>query len=148
MGTGLLKARWPEIDKEILIDPVEGNQALFDWFLENTPAKSVMGHAMVSGCHAYNVITLRKPLPAEHPVWYTLPRNEAPVGTVGIFVNKGLNLYLAFKYGELTETATYEGGIIGMVRDDDIPVLKEVGLLVWDATYNTKKIITCRYEEA
>lgn len=148
MGRKRLKIRWPELGREVLVEPLEPNQMLYDWFLENTPVRSVQGQAVVSGCHLYTMnIRLKKPMPKDHPEWYTERRDEAPVGTVGIFVTAGGVGSILIKWGRLTEIARYPG-ILGRVRQEDIEELLSVGNEMWDAIYNTKKIITCIFEEA
>lgn len=148
MTTKLLRIRWPELKKEVLVEPLKANQMLFDWFLENTPVKAIQGHAVVSGKHLYCLsVPFKKHMPANHPKWETVRRDEAPIGTVGIFVGKGYTGSILIKYGKLTEIAYYPG-VLGHVAEQDLETLKEVGKSVWDAIYNTKQIITFELEEA
>lgn len=139
-----LKIRWPEIDKEILVEPCKPNQMLFDWFISNCPLRTLQGHALVSGKHLRCRIPMKIPYPTEHPEWYTISRAKAPVGTVGVFVAVGMIGSILVKYGELTETANYPG-IIGNVRPEDMDTMVEAGEAIWEATDFTKKIITVEY---
>ena len=34
MEKTLLLVKWPEIDREVLVEPIEANQMLFNWFIE------------------------------------------------------------------------------------------------------------------
>jgi len=147
VATKLLKIKWPELKKEVLVEPLKANQMLFDWFLENTPVRAIQGHAVISGKHLYCLsVPFKKPMSHDHPEWETVRRDKAPIGTVGVFVSKGNVGSILIKYGRLTEIASYPG-VLGHVREQDLGILKEVGESVWDAIYNTKQIITFQLEE-
>ena len=147
MEAKLLKIRWPELDKEVLVEPVEVNKELFDWFVENTPCKSIQGHAVVSGDLTYTkTIPVHKPMKFMYSALEAMLLTEAPVGTIFINVSRGKVGTIMMKYSsDITEDMPYP--VIGRVRKEDLGIAKEVGDMVWDAIYNTKRILTCQFEE-
>lgn len=143
----LLKVRWPELDKEVLIEPLEVNRRLFDWFLRNTPCRSHQGHAAVSGQLMYTkTIQIKASMDFKYSELDSMLLTEGPPGMVYINVSRGRAGTIMIKYGDITENMPYP--IIGQVRKGDLKTLREVGDMVWDAFYNTKKIITSEFEEA
>jgi hypothetical protein len=146
VGAKFLKMSWPELGKEVLVEPLKVNKELFDWFLENVPCKSVQGHAVVSGELTYTKdIPICKPMTFKYRKLESMLLTEAPLGTVFINVSRGRAGVIMIKYGAITENMSYP--VLGQVRKKDLGIAKEVGAMVWDAIYNTKKIITCRFEE-
>ena len=45
--------RWPELDREVHVAPIEHNRELFDWFLSNLPTRCVQTVTVVAGLSLY-----------------------------------------------------------------------------------------------
>ena len=41
--------RWPELNKQVRVGPIEHNRKLYDWFLENLPARCIQTTTVVAG---------------------------------------------------------------------------------------------------
>lgn len=126
---------WVQLERKISVqlDPVR-NRALTDLFLKHLPYKVIQNHALVSGDHLYHTCPIIDLVHAKAD--YIEPdRTITPNGTV--FLSH--LVHFGMKYGELTEYLP--AAPVGKVIDEDLPILKEVGSALWEATYVSKKTI-------
>jgi hypothetical protein len=139
--------RWPSLNKEIVCEKIGHNQELFDWWVSQLPLRSIMGHIMVAGWGLYAVsVELNKPT-----TW--VPRTEVVEeirkqkdGRIDFFMPMGGVTSLLIKYGEFTETMSYP--TFAQVREQDLPILREVGAVVWHSVIQSKEIIITEYLKA
>jgi hypothetical protein len=131
--------RWPSLNKQVRCDKIGHNQHIFDWWVDQLPLKAVHEETMVAGWCLYAlVIPLKK-----HTTWKlgTEVREDLsknPIGRVHMDPSAGEVLESSVKFGENTEyipTISF-----AQVREEDLPILKEVGMIVWNRIIQTKEI--------
>jgi hypothetical protein len=139
--------RWPTLGKQVRYDKIDHNQQIFDWFEDQLPLRAVHGHTMVSGWRLYAVA-----IPVKTPMTWDLgtevyeDMTKEAVGNMGMSIPAGLVIESSTKYGEVTE---YMGTIsFARARQEDLPILQEVGAVVWKAVIHTKEVIVVEYVKA
>jgi hypothetical protein len=140
----LLKCTWPELGLAVRFEPIADNKQVFDWWISCCPTRAMQSHAVVSGKVMY---TLNIPVNSAFPGDYSKLKfhniAETPVGMSGVFATFGKVASFCPKYGEITEPMCYPG--FCMAVPEDIDTLVRVGAQVWDAIYNTKKLIRVEF---
>jgi hypothetical protein len=136
--------RWPDLGKQVRCDKIGINKHIFDWWIAQLPLRTVQCHTMVSGWCLYSVSVEVK----TQMDW--LPGSEAvedlslmPVGRISTFSPVGEAMELVTKYDAATEYMDLIS--FAQVREEDFPILREVGAAVWDAVISTKEIILVGY---
>lgn len=140
----ILEFEWPELNMKVQAEPLNFNNQVYEWFLDNCPLRGVQSHAMVSGKLLYILnLPLKKPLIFDPNKVVRENLKTKPIGRVhcGALVT-GLVGSVSIKYGEVTEDMT-SGIDIAQVKDADMEILRKVGEAVWNSIYYTKEIITC-----
>jgi hypothetical protein len=133
--------RWPELDKQVRVEPINHNQKLFDWFVENLPTSCLQTHTVVAG---YSLFMLNLPMKKTFS-WRQedLPIEDIklmPKGRFTFFMTVGKVANLSCKWGEVTEPMSYITW--AEVVDEDKPILFEVGKKIWEiAMSSTKEIV-------
>ncbi|MCZ7665620.1 MAG: hypothetical protein M5U22_23010 [Thermoleophilia bacterium] len=132
---------WPELDITVRLEPLGDNKELFDWFVGNLPTSAVQSHAVVSGELTYVLnLPLKNPLTLQYEDFVKHDLMESDVGYAWTFATFGNVGSLMLKYGHMTEPMAYPG--FARVVEEDLPLLRQAGEEIWDAIYNTKRIIT------
>jgi len=138
--------RWPELGKEVRVVPVDHNEALFRWFLENLPTSCLQTHTVVAG---FSLFMLNLPMKKTFP-WRQedLPLEDIvqmPKGRFTFFMTTGKVANLSCKWGEVTEPMSYITW--AEVADQDKPTLFEVGKKIYDtAMGSTKEIVHVEFD--
>jgi hypothetical protein len=135
---------WPQLNQQIVCEKLPHNREQFDWWISQLPLRAVQGHIMVAGWGLYAFsVPLR-----QRVTW--IPRTEVieeirrqKDGRIDLFMPMGSVASILVKYGEFTETMSYP--TFAQVRDQDLPVLREVGAAIWRSEVKTKEIITVEY---
>jgi hypothetical protein len=123
------------------------NEHYWDWWCSQLPLPEVLwSHTMVSGLCSY---VLNLPMKEDFPYRYSDSELNAwldtmPEGYIQFFLGTSKNGMAIIKYGEVTEFMQYPA--FAMIEEADIPKLKEAGKALWDAIYNTKEIVTIKFE--
>lgn len=128
-------AAWPQLERQVRVqmDPTR-NGALIELFLKHLPYTVLQNHALVSGDHLYHTCPIPELVHAKAD--YVEPdRTVTPDGTV--FLSH--LAHFGIKYGKLTEYLP--AAPVGRVVEADIPVLKEVGALLWDSAYTSHGVV-------
>lgn len=132
--------RWPELEKQIRLGPIEHNQEVFEWFCDNLPTSCIQTHTVVAG---YCLTCMS--LPVKNPFMYNFKdlKQENLVDlrkgrmllnmTIGNVINFGV------KYAEMTEPMFYP--TFAEVIEEDKDTMVEVGNFVWENILREKKII-------
>ncbi len=133
--------RWPELSREVRVRPVDHNQELFKWFVENLPTSCLQTHTVVAG---FSLFMLNLPMKKTFP-WLQekLPVENItsmPKGRFTFFMTTGKVANLSCKWGEVTEPMSYITW--AEVVEEDKPILFEVGKKIYDtAMGSTKEIV-------
>lgn len=141
MKVSYIRMTWPELEKSVAIEPISANGVVFDWMAEQLPIEVVQSHAVVSGELMYALNLPLKNVPDfDYRDLTGDDLSEAPIGRAWVFATFGRVGSLMVKYGDdLTEPMSYPS--FGQVREADLDELRHVGAAVWDAIYNTKRIV-------
>ena len=140
MKQPLFIMRWPELKMQVRVGPVEHNQQLFDWFLENLPTNCLQTTTVVAG---FSLFMLNLPMKKKFPY----RQEELPLEDI-VKMNKGRFTFfmtvakvanLSCKWGEVTEPMSYVTW--AEVIDEDKPILFEAGQKIWDIAMGSKKEI-------
>ena len=110
----------------------EINPELYDAFVEHLPFTGLATHSVVSGMN----ITCWTPVYAVVPIrtWESI--DEMPVGRIFL---SGSGNKLLFKYGPQTEWVSCPP--IGLVEGEDLDKLKDLGPVIWESVFITKRLI-------
>jgi hypothetical protein len=132
--------RWPELGKQVRVGPIEHNEELFGWFLENLPTSCLQVHTVVAG---FSLFMLNLPMKKVFP-WRQedIPIEEIttmPEGRFTFFMTTGKVANLSCKWGEVTEPMSYITW--AEVIEEDKPTLIEVGKKMWSITMGSRKEI-------
>lgn len=131
---------WPELEITVRLEPLSGNRNLFDWFVDNLPTSAVQSHAVVSGQLTYVLnLPLKNPSTIAYEDLAKHDLMDSDLGYAWAFATFGNVGSLMLKYGEITEPMSYPA--FARVVEEDLPLLKRAGEDIWDAIYNTKRII-------
>jgi hypothetical protein len=132
--------RWPELGKQVRLQPIEHNQEVFDWMLGNSPLRALQGHALVSGRALASLnVGLPKPFPWREKDLAKDNMATMPVGRLMLFMPAGKVVSIYSKWGEVTEPMYYGGW--AQVIDEDKNTLSEVGEKIWSIFMSNKKDI-------
>ena len=131
--------RWPELGKEVRVEPIHHNQELFDWFLENLPTKCVQTLTVVAGLGLYmqNV-----PMPNVPCNWIQENQpmediSQYPSGRFMFFMTAGNVSNMVCKVSFFTEPLPYPTW--AEVIEEDKQILNEVGWEIWESLLMEKK---------
>jgi hypothetical protein len=122
--------RWPELDKEVRVKPIEHNREVFDWFVENLPIKALQGHTVVSGYGLFSQnLGFLKLFPWRENDLAKDDLSMMPDGRMAFFMTAGRAGSLIVKWGEMTEPLSYVTW--AEVIEEDKKTLAEVGKKMW-----------------
>jgi len=122
--------RWPELDRQVRVKPIEQNREVFDWFVENLPIKALQGHAVVSGYGLFSQnLGFKKMFPWREKDLAKEALSKMSDGRLAFFMTTGKVGNLVVKWGEMTEPLGYVTW--GQVVQEDQATLAEVGKKVW-----------------
>jgi hypothetical protein len=137
---------WPELGIKLHLEPLSENRALFDWFVDNLPTSAVQSHAVVSGKLTYVLnLPFKNPQLLEYESLAKHDLMDSDEGYAWAFATFGNVGSLMLKYGDISEPMSYPA--FAKVREEDLPLLRLAGEQIWDAIYNTKRIITVVVEK-
>jgi len=123
------------------------NQDLFQWFRSICPTSAMQSHAVVSGQLTY---VLNLPAESASTVDYAALKMhdlmDSPEGYVWAFATFGRVASAMIKYGEITEPMSYPA--LGTVLPEDMDTMRRAGAEIWDAVYDTKKLIRVEFSAA
>ena len=140
--------RWPSLGTQVRCDKIDHNQHIFDWWVEQLPIKSIQSHTMVSGW-CLSVVTARIKTP-----WTWQPGEEvredmslSPDGRMKIQCQPagGVTTFLV-KYGDRSENI--HDMTFADVREEDLPVLRQVGAAQWKSSVYSKEVIVVEFVKA
>ena len=124
--------RWPELNKQVRVGPIEHNRKLYDWFLENLPARCIQTTTVVAGL-SVNMQFIRMNKTACDWIQEDMKLeyiHEWPCGRGFMFMTAGNVAHLCFKVDWVTEPLAYP--TFCEVIEEDKPILKEVGWFFWE----------------
>jgi len=137
--------KWPEINKQIRLVPIEHNQKVFKWFCDNLPTSGIQTHTLVAGyCLSCMSLPVRNPFKMKFSELIQENLVDLKVGrmifnmTIGNVINYGL------KWGTMTEPMFYPTW--AEVVDEDKVTMQEVGKIVWNNILYEKKIIHVEFK--
>ena len=139
--------RWPTLGKQVVCERIEHNKQIFDWWLDQLPTGSVQSHTIVSGWCLYSVA-----IPVKTPITWkpgTEVKEDLSKGVDGRFkitIPVGGVVEMLVKYGRRTETVACI--TFAQVRDEDLPIVREVGAAQWKAVMQTGEVITVEFLKA
>lgn len=139
--------RWPELDKQVRVEPIDHNQDIFDWFISNLPMQCLQVVTVVAGLSLFMLNLpmrvqcgwVQEDSPSEDIV-------EMPEGRFTFFMTTGNVANLSCKFDEVTEPMSYVTW--AEVIEEDKAVLKEVGTQLWENLMSTKDIINVEFTRA
>ena len=136
--------RWPTLGKQLRCDKIGHNQHIFDWWLDQLPTSSVQSHTIGSGwCLYLTSIPVRSPITWEPGTEAKEDLSKAADGRLKLMNPVGGVLEMVVKYGNREETVGCS--TFAQVRDEDLPILREVGAAQWKAVIRTKEVITAEF---
>jgi hypothetical protein len=143
----LIKCTWPELGLSARFEPIADNRELFDWFRSVCPTSAMQSHAVVSGKIAYVFnLPVSKPYPGN---WSEVKRHnlmDIPLGYGGAFATFGRVAAFCLKYGPVSEPMYYP--YFCQALPEDLGFVISAGHQIWDAIYNTKKLIRVEFTAA
>ena len=150
-GTELADAfimRWPSLGKQVRFEKIGHNQPIFDWWVEQLPAKAVQSHTIVSGwCLSTLVVRTKAPYPWQPDAEVMEDISKAPDGRMKI---KHHRVYgtaqVLVKYAERSEDL--RDITFANACEEDLVTLREVGKAIWKAVVQTKKVIIVEFVKA
>lgn len=136
--------RWPTLGEQVRCDKLGHNQHIFDWWEDQLPQRAVQGHTMVSGWCLYTVsIPLKKRITWEPGTEVGEDLTQEPDGRMNLMNPVGEVAEVLIKYSDATEYLDFVS--FAQVREEDLPILREVGAVQWKAVINTKEIIVVEF---
>lgn len=136
---------WSAIGRQCRVGYHKSNKFLLDWFKSGLPVTSIQGHAVISGDLMYTKNILVPKMKFDYDALDKELLTTAEVGTVFINVSRGIIGTIMLKYSsDITEDMPYP--VIGKIDPRDLTTLREVGDIVWDGYYNSKKYYQCSFE--
>lgn len=141
MEKSIFIMRWPELSKEVRVRPIDHNEKLFDWFLENLPTSCLQTHTVVAGFSLFMLnLPMKKTFPWRQEDIPVQDIVEMPKGRFTFFMTTGKVANLSCKWGDVTEPMSYITW--AEVVDEDKPILIEVGKQIYaTAMGSTKEIV-------
>jgi len=140
MGESQFIMRFPELQKELRVGPIEHNQAVFRWFVDNLPTRALAGHTVVAGFSLFVInIPVRNPFPWKESDLVIEDISKMPIGRCTFFMTAGKVANVSCKCGEVTEPMSYITW--ADVVEEDKPALYEVGRAIWKIFMGNKKDI-------
>jgi hypothetical protein len=122
--------RWPELGKQVRVRPIEHNRKVFDWFVENLPARSLQGHTVVAGFALCTLnLFVRKAFPWRATDFVRENFVAVPMGRLTFFTPGGRIADIGCKWGEISEPMSYITW--AEVVEQDKPIVTEVGQKIW-----------------
>jgi len=132
--------RWPELDKQVRVKPIEQNREVFDWFVENLPIKALQGHTVVSGYGLFSQnLGFKKVFAWREKDLAKDDLSKMPDGRLAFFMTTGKVGNLIVKWGEMTEPLSYVTW--AEVVEEDKTTLAEVGKKMWSIFIGIEKPI-------
>jgi len=132
--------RWPSLGKQVRCDKIGHNQHIFDWWVDQLPITTVQSHTVVSGWCLRMAVRTKTPWTWEPGTEVREDMSLSPDGRMKIQRSPaGEVTSVLIKYGKRTENL--HDMTFANVRQEDLPTLREVGALVWDAVMRTKEVI-------
>ena len=133
--------RWPSLEKQVRFHGIDLNPAVYEWWLEQLPVRAVQTHTLVSG----SVLSMTVVRPSTPYTWKVgseetedsrfvpdgrikIKRHDVP-GVAGLYV----------KYGPRTEDL--QDISFAQAWEEDLPILRQVGAVVWKSIMWTKEIV-------
>jgi len=140
--------RWPSLGKQVRFEKIGHNQPIFDWWVEQLPAKAVQSHTIVSGwCLSTLVVRTKAPYPWQPDAEVMEDISKAPDGRMKI---KHHRVYgtaqVLVKYAERSEDL--RDITFANACEEDLVTLREVGKAIWKAVVQTKKVIIVEFVKA
>jgi len=140
--------RWPSLGKQVRFEKIGHNQHVFDWWVEQLPAKAVQSHTIVSGwCLSTLVVRTRAPYPWRPDDEVLEDISKAPDGRMKIKHHRVHgSAQVLVKYDERSEDLrdiTFANACA-----EDLPILREVGREVWKAVVQTKQVVPVEFLKA
>ena len=141
MNRSIFIMRWPELNQQVRVRPIEHNQELFEWFLKNLPTNCLQTVTVVAG---FSLFMLNLPMKLKFPYRQEdMPIEDIvqmPKGRFTFFMTIGKVANLSCKFGEVTEPMSYMTW--AEVVDEDKPILFDVGKKLWSiAMGSTKEVV-------
>lgn len=138
--------KWPELEKQIKLIPIEHNREIFEWFLTNLPTAGIQTHTVVAGyCLTSMSLPVKNPFNLKFSELIKENLVDLKIGrmllnmTIGNVINYGL------KWSIMTEPMFYPTW--AEVVEEDLETMKEVGKIVWNNILHEKKIIHVEFSK-
>jgi hypothetical protein len=140
--------RWPSLGKQVRCDGIDLNHDIFDWWVEQLPIKAVQTHTLVSGrVLSMTVVRTTAPYTWEPGSEATEDSRFVPDGRIKIKRHNVAGVVQIYvKYGDRTEDL--QDVSFAQVRQEDLPILYEVGAEVWKSVMRTKQVIVGEFVKA
>lgn len=140
--------RWPSLGKQVRFEKIGHNQHVFDWWVEQLPAKAVQSHTIVSGwCLSTLVVRTRAPYPWQPDDEILEDISKAPDGRMKIKHHRVYgSAQVLVKYDERSEDL--QDITFANACAEDLVTLREVGRAVWKAVVQTKQVILVEFLKA
>jgi len=140
--------RWPSLGKQVRFEKIGHNQHIFDWWVEQLPAKAVQSHTLVSGwCLSTLVVRTKAPYPWQPDAEVMEDISKAPDGRMKIKHHRAYGTaQVLVKYAERSEDL--RDITFANACEEDLVTLREVGKAVWKAVVQTKKVIIVEFVKA
>ena len=116
--------KWPVLGKQVRIELMQNfNPEICDIFISQLPVESIQSHAVVCGKQMYFPFAL-----VRYPdkIAYE-DMSLQPIGRINLELNFQ---YLSLNYGPNHEAVPSVA--IGQVIEEDISIVEEIGLLIWN----------------
>lgn len=131
--------RWPELDREVHVAPIEHNRELFDWFLSNLPTRCVQTVTVVAGLSLY-----MQNIPMKQHACNWIQENakleridKYNTGRMMFFMTAGHTANICCAADWITEPLYYPTWC--EVIDEDKPIVREVAWTIWNSLLQDKK---------
>jgi hypothetical protein len=132
--------RWPELSKEVRVEPIERNREVFDWFVGNLPLRALQGHAVVSGFGLFSQnVGFKKRYQWREAELELENLSKMAEGRLAWVRTIGKAGNLIVKWGEMSEPLDYASW--ATVVEEDLETLAEVGQKMWSTCLAIEKPI-------
>lgn len=128
--TQAIKVSWPALGKTVHILQTEKNHHIWEWFVSCLPTQTIQLHTLVAGELLYWLnVPFANPATFDEEAADKDNLHDEPLGRVTLFLTAGKAGGMCIKYGKVTEDMSYP--TLGQVAEADIPILEEIGPMVW-----------------